>query len=408
MFIAVMMRVAKPRKNSQVVVGLIVDMHRLGHPSYANLDEDLVRERAKALPEEGVPPEVLKVLPRLDGAQDKLQPQKAATPCDGMEPTLEAGQTFAAQRGRAIVAEGLSRQDANEIAVSALQNMTEEVMTKAEKEAAAAGQTLEIRTGNKFLDQFQPYYFAEAFPFCFKYATACPDVANTTKQQMEEQERQSRRKADAPKVGIEDWAAAMARRVETQFRRDWTFSFTVWNFLFRTMVNLQKNTYMYAVPDSTVKGNKRMLTNKEILDGGKEVAQKLHHGLYTDITGELKPVKGDLSKVPHVPGLSNAARMLLNNLECRARNIPGTHETRKTMRHQTHANRICYGTALFVTFSPSERDTTLMVRLARARQSDPAVLQDGSAKFQSRSKPELDVEYFRLSPEALAEDRGGG
>ena len=49
-----------------------MDMHRLGHPSYTNLDEDLVRERAKALPEEGIPPEVLKVLPRLDGAQDKL------------------------------------------------------------------------------------------------------------------------------------------------------------------------------------------------------------------------------------------------------------------------------------------------------------------------------------------------
>ena len=103
-----------------------------------------------------------------------------------MEPTLEAGQTFAAQRGRAIVAEGLSRQDANEIAVSALQNMTEEVMAEAEKEAAAAGQTLEVRTGNKFLHQFQPYYFEVAFPFCFKwfkYATACPDAANTTKQQ---------------------------------------------------------------------------------------------------------------------------------------------------------------------------------------------------------------------------------
>ena len=145
-----------------------MDMHRLGHPSYANLDEDLVRDRAKALPEEGIPPEVLKVLPRLDGAQDKLQPQKAATPCDGMEPTLEAGQSFAAQRGRAIVAEGLSRQDVNEITVAALQSMTEDLMTEAEKEAAAAGQALEVRTGNKFLDQFQPCYFAVAFPFCFK------------------------------------------------------------------------------------------------------------------------------------------------------------------------------------------------------------------------------------------------
>ena len=47
-----------------------------------------------------------------------------------------------------------------------------------------------------------------------------------------------------------------------------------------------------------------------------------------------------------------------------------------------------------------------MARLMRARQSDPAVQQDGSAKFQSRSMPDLEVDYMRLSPEALAEDQG--
>ena len=74
------------------------------------------------------------------------------------------------------------------------------------------------------------------------------------------------------------------------------------------------------------------------------------------------------------------------------------------MRHQTHANRICHGTPLFVTFSPSERDNTLMLRLARARQNDPSLREETETNraAQGRSKPELDVEFFSLSPEALA------
>ena len=391
-----------------------MDMHRLGHPSYANLVEDVVKGRAGALPENGVPPEVLKVLLEAESSHDKLQPQKAATPCDGMEPPQEAGQTFATQRARAVVAEGQSRQDENQLGLAALKDMRDQVLTEAEKEAAGI-QNLEVRTGNQFLDQFQPYYFSVAFPFCFKFGTACPDVFNTTKQQDEEagnpRPRRIAGNPKAPEVSIQEWAAAMARRVETQFRRDWTFAFTLWNFLFRTMVNLQKNTYMYAVPDRSCPGGKRWLTNKEIADGGVELYHKLCHGTYISPAGELRPVGQDFAKLRQVPNLSEPAQKVLDNVEARTRNIPGTHENRKTMRHQTHANRICYGTALFITFSPSERDTTLMVRMARARQSDPAVQHDGTAKYQGRSEPRLDADYdsyddcVRLSPEALAEAR---
>ncbi|MCR9130888.1 MAG: hypothetical protein NXI12_15390 [Alphaproteobacteria bacterium] len=45
-----------------VVVNLILDMKRLGHPSFAGVDEEGVRLRAAALPTDGVPPEVLKVV----------------------------------------------------------------------------------------------------------------------------------------------------------------------------------------------------------------------------------------------------------------------------------------------------------------------------------------------------------
>ena len=192
----------------------------------------------------------------------------------------------------------------------------------------------------------------------------------------------------------------MQRRVEAQFRRDWTFGFAVWNYLFRTAVNLQKNAYMFSAPDADG-GGYHSLKPEEIVAGAQELARRLN-GTYTDVNGGEKPVRGDLTKL-RFANLQPAARKILANVEARAANIPGTHEVRKTMRLQTHAYRVCYGTSIFLTFSPSERDTALMLRLARVREEDPALLRDGAKKFQARGAPALDEEFCRLSPEALAE-----
>ncbi|CAJ1327813.1 unnamed protein product, partial [Effrenium voratum] len=339
-------------------------MKRLGHPSFAGVDEEGVRLRAAALPAEGVPPEVLKVVVQARGKEgrDKLQPQKAATPCDGrQEDVAAAGATFAAQRARAVVAEGCAGEDANEAAVAALRKLRRDLEAEVEKREL---DKLEVRAGNQLLDQFQS-------------------------------------QSGAPEVNIHAWAAAMQRRVEAQFRRDWTFGFAVWNYLFRTAVNLQKNAYMFSAP-SADGGSYQSLKPEDIVAGVREITSRLR-GTYTDINGEEKPVQGDLTKL-RFANLKPAARKILANVEARAKNIPGTHEVRKTMRLQTHAYRVCHGTSIFLTFSPSERDTALMLRLARVREEDPALLRDGAKKFQARGAPALDEEFCRLSPEALAEN----
>ena len=389
---------------AQVVVNLILDMHRLGHESYADINEEEVRQRAAELPENGAPPEVLKGIEEVDDSHDKLQPQKAATPCDGRDDPSTAGKTFAEQRARAVVAEGVSLEDANSKGVAALQKLEANLTPKVPHGEGPL--PLEVRTGNEFVDQFQPWYFAVAFPFCFKYGTACPDVTNTARQQ-EDVPRRHDRNAEAPAVKIHAWGAAMARRAESQFQRDWTFGFTLWNYLFRTMVNLQQNTYIYSAPTAEKKEKTQEEVNQEIANGAKELLSHIRRGEYLDIAGAKKSVNGDLTKLRHVPGLSLNAKKLLGDLEARSKYIPGTHEVRRTMRHQTHANRVCYGTSIFLTFSPSERDTTLMVRLARARQSDPAIIADGSGRYQQRTEPQLDMDFMRLSPEALAEDSLG-
>ena len=394
----------------QVVVDLIMEMKKLGHPSFVTLNEAAMQDRAAQLPEDGVPPEVLRVIYEDLGNDDepmdsKLLPQKAATPCDAPECDIAAaGATFAAQRPRTVVAEGQEQRDAHEAEKQALENIVAELKSDGVRTKL---ETYEVRAGNQLLDMFRPCYWAMAFCFLFKHATAEPDVVNALKSKQEGMEPSRRKKgnAKAPEVSIQDWAAAMQRQAASQFRRDWNFSPALHNYLFRTNVNLQPNAFRFKTLDAD--GMTRHMNTKEIEEGIQWIYRKVKDGIYIDTNNEQTAVKGDLTKLRYVPGLPVAAQKVLKNLEARTRKVPGTHAVRTIMRHQTHAYRVNYGLSVFITFSPSEKDSAIMLRMARARTTDPAIADDSSRTFYTRQKPELDVDFCRLSLARLAEARKG-
>ena len=160
-----------------------MEMKRLGHPSFINLDNAKVQEKAAELPEDGVPPEVLRIIEEKMGNDDapmdsKLQPQKAATPCDAPELDIAAaGKTFAAQRPRTVVAEGQDQRDAQEAEKLALENLVADL----KDDGIRAGlETYEVLAGNQ-LDMFRRGYWAIAYCFLFKLATTGPDMVHTIK-----------------------------------------------------------------------------------------------------------------------------------------------------------------------------------------------------------------------------------
>ena len=73
----------------QVVVNRILEAKARQHRAYIHVDEQDVRRRAKQLPEKGVPPELLHVVP-LDDHLDKQQVQNAATPVEGRKASMES------------------------------------------------------------------------------------------------------------------------------------------------------------------------------------------------------------------------------------------------------------------------------------------------------------------------------
>ena len=159
----------------------------------------------------------------------------------------------------------------------------------------------------------------------------------------------------------------MARRVEAQLSRDWHFGFVTWNYLFRTSINLSRTIFSYT---KTGGDESDVVTAKDLEEGAICLFRALG-GTYKDMNGRVQSVKGDMTKLRYVPSLTTAAKRLLRSIEHMTRKLPGTQETRRQMRFDTHAYRVRYGVPIFVTFTPDEAHSGVMLRLSRTRRNDP-------------------------------------
>ena len=148
----------------------------------------------------------------------------------------------------------------------------------------------------------------------------------------------------------------------------------IWNYCFRQSVNVARSLYAYAP-----KGAARY-TSEELTEAAVALCAGLKGKYRATPGGPLLPVQGDVSKLPMVVGLPEAARTILSNVRRASSSMPGTMEVRRLMQHETHAYRVVYGEPIFVTVSPSERDSFLGVRLFRCRRGDPVQEADEHAE----------------------------
>ena len=82
------------------------------HRAYTTVNIEAVREKAKRLPENGVPPEIIKLLP-FDEHLDKIQIQKSATPVEGRSDTASVAQKLGDRCPNAVVMEKSSQPEAD-------------------------------------------------------------------------------------------------------------------------------------------------------------------------------------------------------------------------------------------------------------------------------------------------------
>ena len=205
-----------------------------------------------------------------------------------------------------------------------------------------------VQTGGTVIDQFEPWYFGIAFAFCFKYCIGMPDLPSWA------QRPRHRRKEDAPEVNLASWVRTVARRVESQLRRDWLLHFSAGNLLFRSTVNLARTVHSYETAKRG-QGNQGFAA-AELEEGSIAICKALQ-GSYKDHNGRVQKVKGDFTKVHLVTGLPDAAKCMLKNVRAASRKIPGTDETRALMRYDTNACRVHRGAVPLFCYDVSRRKT---------------------------------------------------
>ena len=200
-----------------VVIKLIETMMQRGHHAYKHVDMKEVHRKAQELPEDDVPPEIIRLLP-LDDLQDKIQLQKSATPVPIAKTVEEAISHLDVVKPNAVVNENSSQAefDVNAQQTEAIQNLVQRLRCE----------RVEARTGNVMIDKFEPWYFSIAFAFIFTYMAGMPDMPSFCRKP------RYRRTDDAPRLETADWVRVMSRRVEASVSRDWTFGFVTWNYLF--------------------------------------------------------------------------------------------------------------------------------------------------------------------------------
>ena len=143
------------------------------------------------------------------------------------------------------------------------------------------------------------------------------------------------------------------QRVEGQFQRDLTLPFSLWNLVFRTVVNIGSN--LRAVTSECFSDSGETISGKVFRDAATTLLNALDSSYVSG--GRRMPVAGDLQKAKLCASVqaNPVAVKMLNSLQSTFKVVEGTQEVRTIMRHELTSYRVFYGVPIMVTFSPAEK-----------------------------------------------------
>jgi len=218
-------------------------------------------------------------------------------------------------------------------------------------------ETLILTTGEPE-NVFDPKFFSAAFPMLFPYGCGCPDITDRAG-------RGQRDQRSGCKVGFSDaWTSTLMQRAESQFRNDMVLPFALWNRVFFDTLRSENNLH-----GNWVSGVQRF-GSADIKDAVESITTNLL-GSYPTESGAMMPVNGDLMKVGRCAGLTSLAKQMVRGMHATLKKVPGSQQVRTLMQGNIQPFRIFYGSALMITWSPSERFSGLMLRMHRECKADP-------------------------------------
>ena len=220
---------------------------------------------------------------------------------------------------------------------------------------------LQLETGCEMQEQWRGDYISKALPFTIpkpiKGPTFFPSAA----------ELASGLQDGRPLLTITTFLRGFVRRVENLCHSDWSAVPILRSLWFKYTAYTSKR-----VQAKFNRGNNQNLTT--VVSDHVVAMQKLAKALDSGVVGRgvLKiPVAGDVTRLPFAEGLTDFERRLAREIVFKASTMPGTLPCRRLMGNCATGARVAYGEALFLTWSPNEQQSALVLRLMRNRRKDP-------------------------------------
>ena len=229
--------------------------------------------------------------------------------------------------------------------------------------------TLELETGCDMQEQWTGAYVSQALPFIIPRLISGPTFFPTA------EDVAAAEAASRPLLTITAFLHGFVRRVENLCHADWTAVPVLRSLWFKYTSYTSRNVQSVLQRQTT-----RNLTThvSDHIQAMQKLARTLDKGVVG--RGVLKiPVAGDVSRLPFAEGLTEFERRLAREIVFKASTMPGTLPVRRLMGHCGTGARVNHGEALFLTWSPNEQQSALVLRLMRNRAQDP-MLQGDSAE----------------------------
>ena len=235
-----------------------------------------------------------------------------------------------------------------------------------------ATDTLTIRTGHNFWDQWQNDFLPWAFPFSIPAPVSGPDFPH---------KERPRRPPDAPHLQPLAHLKLLAGRIESSIRNSWDLIPGLRRLTFKWHSVWQGSLWRKWKSERQAIATTPML---KWVQAARGLYNKLRSGTYTTAGGKPKPIHFDTRKLPYARGLTTDEKELLQDVKGMQGHMPGTIEVRRRIGRFLFGARVEMGEPLFITISPTTRHNTLCIKFSRYRATDPGGTAEGA-----RERPRL-------------------
>ena len=161
---------------------------------------------------------------------------------------------------------------------------------------------LNLQTGSVLEKQFETSYLPHVFNVTLPWCVGGPDFPR---------KQRFRRRFDelSPAVDLDTWVALMACRCESQMRAGWNFLPGIMSLLFAFRVNLGMSMSMNR---ALRRGADTSMADGDIGKATTRIYELPWTGEYMH-NGQRLPIRGDISKIEQIIGLTDTEKALIRN-----------------------------------------------------------------------------------------------